>query len=203
MSVSMQKVKVVLVGLGIAVVCILAAEALRAVVMRDRTPLTPFSSEVGRFKVMLPPGIATETDEVDTKLGTLRQTMYKARARYIQFLIAFTDYPDEYMSSTKPAEILAGAAKGAAGNINGKLKREEAFVSNGLATRQIWVKAPKGIHMRSRLALVGNRMYQVTALARRRHIFDRKVSDVFESFEVLAAPATPDSATARPGDGQP
>jgi hypothetical protein len=166
-------------------VCIVAAELVRAVVMRDRAPLTAFSSEVGRFRVMLPPGIATETDETDTRLGMLRQTMYKARAKYIQFLVAFTDYPAEYMAQTKPADLLAETARSAAGNIRGKLKSEKAFVSKGQAIREIWVQAPKGIHMRSRLMLVGDRMYQVTALARRRHVFNRKIDEVFESFEVL------------------
>jgi len=209
MLVTAQRVKVVLVGLGIAVVCIVAAEFIRGAVTRDREPLTPFKSDVGRFKVMLPAAVSTETDQVETTMGPVRQTMYKARAKYIQFLVAYTDYPDQYMATTKPADILAGAARSAASGVNGKLKREEAFVSNGLATRQVWVRAPKGVHMRSRLTLVGSRMYQVTALAQRRHVFDRKIEDVFASFEVLpapaAAPTAPDSATAGPqtAAGQP
>jgi hypothetical protein len=170
------------------------------VVTRDRVPLTPFSSVVGRFKVMLPPSVATETDEVDTKMGLIRQTMYKARAKYIQFLIAFTDYPAEFMAQNKPADILAQNARSA----EGTLAREKAFLSKGVATREIWVKMPRGVHMRSQMMLVGNRMYQVTALAQRRHIFDRKIDDVFASFEVLPAPPTaPASADSAAGAAQP
>lgn len=183
------KQRTIVIGVVAGVAALAAAQLVGTVLTRDRSALSPFSTDVGGFTVMLPTGVSTETDAVETKLGNLEYVMYKARSKYVQFLVAYTDYPQSYIDETNPAELLSGAAKGAAANINGKLVKEESFLHNDIAVREIRVKGPRGVHMRCRVMLVGNRMYQVMALSNRRHIGDRKVDEVLQSFKLTERPA--------------
>ncbi len=190
-----SKQRMIGIGAIAGIAALVAAQIIGTFLTRDRTPLSRFTTDVGGFSVMLPTGVSNETDVVETKLGELEYVMYKARSKYSQFLIAYTDYPPDYIDDSNPADLLVGAAKGAAANINGKLTKEESFLHNDIAVREVHVKGPNRVHMRCRVMLVGNRLYQVMALSNRRHVGDSKVDEVLESFQLTG---TPDHAAAVP-----
>ncbi|MBD3243567.1 MAG: hypothetical protein GF331_23460, partial [Chitinivibrionales bacterium] len=139
-----SKQRMIIIGVVAGIGALIAAQIVGTLLTRDRSPLSRFTTEVGGFSVMLPTGVSTETDVIDTKLGELEYVMYEARSKYIQFLVAYTDYPASYIEDSSPAELLKGAAKGAAANINGKLTKEESFLHNDVAVREVRVKGPKG-----------------------------------------------------------
>lgn len=184
--------KLILQITGALVAVILVMQGVEYLLSKDGTPLTKINSEPGRFSVLLPQGnVRTDSDEVPTKLGTLEYHTYRARGKFIQYIVSYIDYPQQYMDETGSGEVLKAAAAGAVSNANGTLVNEKTFMHKGQAVREISIRAGKGVRMKSRLLLVGNRMYQVMALTNARHINDKKINQVFESFDVTPAPAQP------------
>ncbi len=184
-----RRTRTLVIGIAAALVAIVAAQMLAGFITRDRTPLTRFSSNAGRFSMMLPPGVAREFDTVQTEFSTIEVTKYKVRSKFVQFLVSYFDYPRGYMERNEPAQILKNAAKGAVSNFEGKLLDERAFLHDNTAAREVKAKAGQGIYMRCRVLLIGNRMYQLMALSTRRHISDRKVDEAFNSLDVLPKPS--------------
>ena len=197
-----RKHKLIIGGAAAAVVAIILAQILGTIVTKDRKPLKEFTSEIGRFTIQMPPAVRREHESIDTKLGMLESTRYGSRSKFVQFLVIYYDYPPQYMRETDAAAILKGAAEGIAGNVGGTIKKQEAFIHNGTAAREVKVKAAKGLWLRSRVMLVGPRLYQLMALSNGRHINDRKIDDVFDSFQLIEqpepeapeVPAEPDSS---------
>lgn len=151
----------------------------------DRTELKPYVSEYGRFSVMLPAKVGKQSETVSTKMGDIYTTQYNARAKYIQFTIVHLDYPDEYMQNTNPATILEAAPDDIAARLGGKVKKKTKFIQNDVAVHDARIKAQKGLWVRSRVLLSGNRMYQLMAFCTKRHAREKKIDEVFDSFTIL------------------
>jgi hypothetical protein len=186
--------KILAIGLGVAAVAAISIEVTAWATSRDPVKLQPYTSEEGRFTAQLPPGVEVEVDTLKTAVGELPVHMLRTRTKFVQYMLVYTDYPDDYMAKGGPGEILKAAAKGAADNIGGKLVRQKAFIEKGQAVREVRVRGRKGMQMRSHLTLVGNRMYQVMAITSLRHINDKTISTVLSSFEPKPAPPAPPPA---------
>ncbi len=198
-----RNTRMIVGGVAAALVAVAAAQLLGNLITRDRVALTRFSSDEGRFAMMLPPGASTEEDTLQAEFGTLKVTTVRSRSKFIQFLVSYFDYPPDYMVRSKPADILAGAAQGVVSNLEGELLDERAFLHDGVATREVRAKTSRGLYMRCRVLLVDNRMYQLMALSTRSHIKDRKVADVFNSLDVIRKPEAKPAAVAASAPGRP
>jgi len=186
-----KNVRLAVVGIVSLVVVFALSSTISRYMARDKASLAPFNSEVGRFSLSLPQGVSTETDMLETKIGTLAFHTYKARSKFVQFVVAYVDYPAEYIQETGAGQLLKNAAQSAADNFGGKAIEEKAFMKDDQAVREVLIKAKKGVYARSRISIVGNRLYQVMAISTRRHVQDKKVEEVFSSLKFAPAPAEP------------
>ncbi len=194
-----KNVRLAVVGVAALVAVYVAMSIVQNIRSRDRAPLAPFNSEVGRFTVLLPQGVRTEVDLLETKIGQLEFHTYEAQSKSVKFVIAYVDYPPDYVEQTGSGQLLKNAAQSSADNFNGRTIDEKAFMLGEQAVREVLIKAPKGVYVRSRIIIIGNRLYQTMAISTRRHIRDRKVEDVFGSLSI-SVPPPPASADSLASD---
>jgi hypothetical protein len=177
---------------------ILATVALRvghALVTADYAKLVAYSSPQGGYEVLLPPQPTTAEQQVDASIGQLQFNTVHANAKYMQFVVGYTDYPAAYIAATDPGTLLDGASAGFAGSINGKQLTRTAFTFRGFEARDVTVKVSRRMYVSCRILLAGNRLYQIIAVSNARHIHDAKVKRVLDSFRVTQPLPTPPGAT--------
>jgi hypothetical protein len=178
----------------LAVVVILATVAVRvghALVTADYAKLVTYSSPQGGYEVLLPAQPTITEQQVDASIGPLEFNTAHADAKYIQFVVGYTDYPAAYIAATDPGTLLDGASAGFAGSINGKQLARTAFAFRGFEARDVLVKVSRKMYVSCRILLAGNRLYQIIAVSNAHHIKDAKVKHVLDSFRVTQPLPTP------------
>ena len=143
----------------------------------------PFASSAGRYKVLFPGGVRTETTEVKTPAGPATVTLDAAKAGETTFLVSFVDVPDSV--AQQPAgprlEKVRDANKGADGTL---LADKELTVGDEkYPAREVLIGKPDGT-LRTRIVIAGNRLYQVMARGPRAAVTGADADRFFASFEV-------------------
>jgi hypothetical protein len=140
----------------------------------DRAPATPqpqaFTSAAGGFSVMAPGPVEEKIQSLDIPLaGKIDMHAFNGHKGNISYVVAYADYPVEIVSQRDPEKVLDGSRDGMVGNINGKLLTEFKISIDGYPGREIVVDTKIGdgqdATIKARLYLVGNRLYQLIALA--------------------------------------
>lgn len=86
--------------------------------------------------------------------------------------------------SRTPDEMLDDARDGAAANMNGKVTGEEIISLKNCPGREIKYSGPKNMAIKSKIFLCSNRFYDVTVVAMPDNIFDKKVINFLDSFNI-------------------
>jgi hypothetical protein len=151
---------------------------------KDITVLKEFKSPDNSFSVMLPKGVKYNKQTVKTNVGSIDFISYNAKSKHQDFTVAFSDYPDSYISSTDPQWLLEESRDGAIGTIKGKLLKETFIYMNRHPGRELQIESPQKLILKSRIYLVGNRFYQIMAVHKPEYTLDKEIDEVFSSFKI-------------------
>lgn len=182
---STSKKTVTIIGAIItAVVAAVVGELTTGFMQKDFSELKEFKSPDNSFTIMLPKDIKEEKQTVNTQLGPIEYLSYNAKAKYQEFVVAYSDYPDSLVAVSDPKTSLDGARDGAVRNIQGTLLSETIIDMNGYPGRELRIEGPQKIILISRIYLVEKRLYQIMAVSKPDHSFDKKINEVLNSFKI-------------------
>ncbi|MBX9579778.1 MAG: hypothetical protein K2X87_05665 [Gemmataceae bacterium] len=143
----------------------------------------PFASSAGRYKVLFPGPVKTETTEVKTPAGTATVTLDAVKAGGVTFLVSFVDVPDSVAQQPPGPRLdkVRDAQKGADGAV---LADKELTVGDEkYPARDVLVGKPDGT-LRVRIVIAGSRLYQVMARGPKEAVTGADADRYFGSFEV-------------------
>lgn len=168
----------------VAVVCLAGAVAAAGGGSRkDSTPAV-FESPDGRFKAMLGDNPRVDARPVHSAAGPLEVHTLSTTAKDLTLSVTWTDYPESFKDV--PPERLLAAVRDGMKTKDAKIVRDETVRPNdpNPAGREVQFNYGK-YHVRSRLFLVGTRLYQVTATGKGDDVEGEVAKKFFASFEVL------------------
>ena len=143
-----------------------------------------YATGEGRYKVLFPGAVRTETTEVKTPTGTRKLTLDTVQvADGVIFMVTFVDVSDDVAK----APIGPRLDKVRDGNVgtNGKLLSEKS-VEVGLEkfpARDLLIEKPDTF-VRARIVAAGNRLYQVMIQGPKDFVTSKESDRFYESFEV-------------------
>jgi hypothetical protein len=142
-----------------------------------------FTQTKGNFSVQLPGTPKAQDQSVDTKVGKITAHMYLLEGNPT-YVIAFNDYPAASMAGADPSKVLEGSATGAVSNVKATLTSKKKITIKGYPGREITFNNPKFLG-KSRIYLVKNRLYQLTAIIPKPGTYNADVNRFLTSFKLL------------------
>ena len=146
----------------------------------------PYASADGRYKILFPGAVKTETTDIEAGKDTLKLTLDSVELKGdITFLVSYIDASDEV--AKKPAgprlEKVRDGNKGEKGKV---LDDKEITVSVGdekFPGRDVVLETPTG-HIRNRMVIVGKRLYQVMVQGSKEVVTSPTADKFIASFEI-------------------
>lgn len=118
-----------------------------------------FSSEKGRFSVLLPGTPFERTIPLDTKIGKLDTVNFILGSSSASYAVSYIDYPVFIEDPSIVKRALDAGRDGAVQRVQGTLIEEKEISLSGHPGRYIKVRVGEGGITRSRLYVVGKRVY--------------------------------------------
>jgi len=149
-----------------------------------------FSSERGRFSVIVPAAMRGTVKSIETPLaGKVDLHLFLAQQGDTYYIVAYCDYPQEYIQKVDYDKLLDGARNGAVTDANGRIINETRIKMEGNPGREIVIEgtAENGQRMtwKARLILVRNRLYQIMAAAPKGRENIVEMNDYLKSFKII------------------
>lgn len=145
-----------------------------------------FRSEQGGFSIMVPGRLEQQSQRTATAFGTIEAEVFLVDHGDVGYLISYADYPQALVDESPTDVILDGASLGAVSDSGGKLLTVTKISLGDHAGRELEISSPGGEAMiRLRLFLVGNRLYQISVLARVDVDVTEETARFFDSFQLL------------------
>lgn len=125
-----------------------------------------------------------EVSPVETAIGTINMTTYMVEdGSSIVYMVAISDYPEEYMGLATDDDLLKSVKEGYVGNMNLNVTTEKQVSHKG--NNGIYFEASGGGYY-TEVAdyLVENRLYQIAILRTDRASTQKEIQDFIFSFEL-------------------
>jgi hypothetical protein len=167
-----------------ALVVLVSVLGMTAAADPPKPEYKPFASSAGRYKVLFPGPVKTETTGVKTELGELKLTLDSVELPPdVTFLVTFIDYPASG-ARVEPARRLDRVRDGNKGPA-GKLvsERDLTVGVEKHPGREVLIEKPKAF-LRNRIVIAGSRLYQVMIQGPREFVTSPDADRFFDSFEV-------------------
>lgn len=163
---------------------IVALVALMTATVASAQDFKQYASGTGRYKVMFPGDVKTETTDIKAGNDTLKFTLDSVELRGdTTFMVSYVDASDEV--AKKPAgprlDKVRDGNKGAAGKVIG-----DKVIEVGMEKypgRDILIETPSGC-IRNRAVIAGNRLYQVMVQGSKEVVTSTSADKFIESFEI-------------------
>lgn len=162
----------------------LAAGLAAAAGAADPIDYKQFASAAGRYKVLFPGAVKTETQDVKTDKGPLKLTIDSVElGEDAVFCVTFIDYPEE-VAKGDPGKRLDKIRDGNKGQ-DGKVLSEKAVEvgPEKYPGRDVVIEKPDVV-LRNRIVLAGTRMYQVMIEGPKALVTSPAADRFFDSFQV-------------------
>ena len=132
----------------------------------DTTKWQTFESAPGRYKVAFPGTPVMKHGKLRTDIGEVVSTRHTADSADATYDVTYNDYPKDGIARLSAEKLIDAARDGLVYQSKGTLAVEKPFTQGKLAGREHEIVGEDGMRYRIRLLLVGNRLYQLTAMAR-------------------------------------
>lgn len=143
-----------------------------------------FNSTDGKFSVRMPGDPKEETNTIETDSGEITIHLFGVPIGNSDYIVAYSDYPEELVNSKGSTGILESARDGAIGNTKGKLISGEPVELNGFPGLKLVVESPDGTGIaQAMIFLVGNRLYQVFVAAEKDTAYSEENLAFLDSFQ--------------------
>jgi len=144
----------------------------------------PFASSDGRYKVLFPGPVKTETTDVKAGTGTLKLTLDSVQpTEGVIFMVTYLDTPDD-VAKAPPGPRLDKIRDGNKGTDGKLLSEKEITVGvEKYPGRDLLIEKPAAV-IRNRVVIAGNRLYQVMIQGPKELVTSKTADRFFDSFEV-------------------
>ena len=145
---------------------------------------TPYASSAGRYKVLFPGTVKTETTDVKAGKDTLKLTLDSVELKGdTVFLVSYIDTTDEVAKQPTGPRLdkVRDGNKGPAGKVI-----EDKDVTVGpekYPGRDVLIQTPGG-YLRNRIVIAGKRLYQVMIQGTKEVVTSPSADRFIESFEI-------------------
>jgi hypothetical protein len=143
-----------------------------------------YASTEGRFKVLMPGAVKSETVEVEAGKDKLTLTIDSVELRAgTMFLVTFIDATEEAAKQPAAARIdkVRDGNKGADGKV---LEEKELTIgAEKHPARDVLIEKPSGF-LRNRIVIVGRRLYQAMVMGSKEVVTSPSADKFLASFEV-------------------
>ena len=143
-----------------------------------------YRSDEGRFSILLPGTPERTVQKVNTPVGILEFIMYQTGSDRIGFIAGYVDYPPKMFEDADIESMLNGARDGAVQNVVGELKDEKVLDFHGNPGRELEINVPNKAIIKSRIILIGTRLYQTMAVSKSKNALRTNCPKFFDSFKV-------------------
>jgi len=134
---------------------------------RDAAVWLQFNSAPGRFTARFPSEPIMQSGKLRTDMGDVLSTRHSASdGAEATYDITYNDYPKQGVARLSPAVIMDNVRDGLVYQSQGNLVSEKPFNQGKTTGRELDIEGKDGTRYRIRLLVSGNRLYQLTALAR-------------------------------------
>lgn len=145
-----------------------------------------FESKRGTFTVMFPDVPIETRSKIRTEIGNVASTRFTVVAgTSVTYDVMYNDYPKAGIVKVNPQLLLDAARDGLLNQTKGRLVAEKHIMLGAVPGRDQEILGADGTRYWARLVLVGNRMYQLMAIARPPATADTRT--FFDSFRLLGA----------------
>jgi hypothetical protein len=144
----------------------------------------PYASTEGRFKVLMPGAVKTETVDVQAGTDKLILTIDAVELRAVtSFMVTFIDATEE--AAKQPAATRIDKVRDGNKGADGKVleQKDLALGVEKHPARDVLIEKPSG-HIRNRIVIVGKRLYQVMVLGSKDVVTSDSATRFLDSFEV-------------------
>jgi hypothetical protein len=130
-------------------------------------PWRPYQSDAGRFKVEFPVAPLRKEGRRRTESGEVGWVRFTATdSAEATYDVTYNDYPESVVAKLSQAKLLGAAKDGLVYQSKGHLAGERPFRMGKVSGSDLEIAGGDGMHYLVRMFLVGNRLYQLTAMAR-------------------------------------
>ncbi len=127
-----------------------------------------FASAKGAFAITMPGTPKESSQSVDTAAGAINLTMFTTQVSSAAYLVSYSDYPEDMMSSADPLKVLEGAQNGSITNFDGKLLSSKDITLDDNPGKEFTAEGkvtnPGDGSLSGRIYLVKNRLYQIIVI---------------------------------------
>jgi hypothetical protein len=144
------------------------------------------TSETGRYSALFPKKPSEQTQDLPTKLGTVKQFVTSSAGDEGAFFVAYNDFPDE-VTQVDAQTILSESVKGVSKSLNGKIVEDHITELSSFPCRSYILDAKvSGIDAiaTGRICLVKNRLYQQLVLGDKTKITNTEIDRFIQSFKL-------------------
>jgi len=127
-----------------------------------------YGSEPDGFTILTPKSFDLYRAKTPTDAGEIEIITYLAEMPTVAYGVVCNDFPEEFMAKTDPNLLLKNGGKGFVDKLNGTLTGERLLSKGGIAGLEITMKGIQQeveLFGKARFYIVGNRLYQVAAMA--------------------------------------
>jgi len=145
-----------------------------------------FNSPEGHFSVGMPNKPAADVKDVDSAVGKLQLHSFTSSNAVAYFMVSYGDYPTEAASDRREA-VLDGVRDGVVNGLEGVLISETKTTIDGYPGREFLAKKTVDgdeLIFAWHIYLVGPRLYQVAALAKKPDSTSPEITKFFNSFRL-------------------
>jgi hypothetical protein len=145
-------------------------------------------SEAGRYSALFPKQPKEQTQDLPTKLGTVKQFISLSDANDGAFFVAYNDFPDQ-ITQADPQTVLAESVQGANKSLNGKIVEDRVTELSSFPCRSyIFDTKVSGIDAiaTGRVCLVKNRLYQQLVIGDKTKITNVEIDRFIQSFKLAS-----------------
>jgi hypothetical protein len=146
-----------------------------------------FTSEEGRFSILVPRTPRETTETVETPVGEIDEHSFIVIHGSITYIASYSDYPQNVLTSD-PQAVLDAFRNSAVTSVDGKLLSERSISINGYLGRELKIKIADDSDtaiVRLRIYLVGNRLYYIYTLALEERASSSSIDKFLNSFKLL------------------
>jgi hypothetical protein len=166
-----------------ALVALVVALPLVARAADPKVEYLLFASSAGRYKVLFPGPVKSDTTDIKTAGGALKLTLDSVKlSDKIVFMVTYVDLPEE-VAKAAPGPRLDKVRDGNKGTDGKVLTDQDITVgADKYPGRDVLIAKPT-ISLRNRIVIAGNRLYQIMLQGPHEFVTSRDADRFIESFE--------------------
>lgn len=147
-----------------------------------------FASKEGHYSVLMPGTPTESTQKVPTPAGEIVANIATVeQSRGVGYAVSYNDMPFDENQLKEPGavdKVLDGSANGQVTNVKGKLISQKPIKLGDYPGREVYFEVPEKGEIRSRIFLVGKRLYQTMVQGPKVTVTSKDADKFLDSFKL-------------------